>query len=225
MKILVLPMQFLIILYIALHSLIAKTETSSPWEKVNEKNGITIYRNSILGSSLVAVKGEGVIDASIDRIAEVLLDIPRSHEWIDYLLETRILQKTTEMDFQTYARFKSSIFFIKDREFVTHIKVEVFAKTKTIQITAKSIDEHKVAKDAVRGIIRESVMTLRALNPNQTFLSSYLHADPKGSIPHWAVNLLTKNIPLQNFESLKRQVLKPDITTNKAINNLLAKEP
>src|SRR4051812_47732591 len=60
------------------------------WQKVIEKNGVTVYRKEIPNSPVFVFKGEGVINAPLIRVASVLLDFSRSKEWVENVEESRL---------------------------------------------------------------------------------------------------------------------------------------
>src|SRR5258706_1577765 len=47
------------------------------WEKIGDDEGIAVYKRDVAGSPLVAFKGEGIVNASILRVATVLVDSKR----------------------------------------------------------------------------------------------------------------------------------------------------
>lgn len=177
------------------------------WEKIREKNGIRIFKKHLPGNPLVIIKGEGVVDASMERVATVLLDIPKTAEWVKYLMEAKILKRVSENEFFGYARFKSPFFLIQDRDFVTRNSIRRFPATKTMVISAESTEDFPYEKTkAVRAYITHSTMTLRYLEENKTHISSILQSDPKGSIPKWIVNKFVETIPQTTFEALRERV-------------------
>ena len=45
-------------------------QTAQPaWERIGDDDGIAVYRREVPGSPIVAFKGEGIVDASILRVA------------------------------------------------------------------------------------------------------------------------------------------------------------
>src|SRR5258708_24044954 len=66
------------------------------WEKIDDDDGITVYRREVPGSPVIAFKGEGDISASILRVASVLIDTSRATEWIDSLAHARPFNQLTE---------------------------------------------------------------------------------------------------------------------------------
>ncbi len=96
----------------------AATQTaSSAWEKLGDDDGITVYRREIPGSSLIAFKGEGVVNASIIRVATVLTDSSRATEWVDSLAESKIVRTVSETETIHYDHIATP-FVLKDRDFV-----------------------------------------------------------------------------------------------------------
>src|SRR4051812_47309770 len=51
------------------------------WEKTGGSDGIETFKRDIPGSDIIAMRGQGIIDAPIGRVAQVIFDIPRSPEW------------------------------------------------------------------------------------------------------------------------------------------------
>src|SRR4051812_39450566 len=69
---------------------------SIPWEKIGDDDGIAVYRREIPGSPVIAFKGDGVVNASILRVASVLVDSSRATEWVDSVVEAKTLRHVSE---------------------------------------------------------------------------------------------------------------------------------
>src|SRR5262245_45461719 len=69
------------------------------WEKIDDDDGIAVFRREVPGSPIIAFKGEGVVNASILRVASVLVDTSRATEWIDSLTEAKTLKKISEDEY------------------------------------------------------------------------------------------------------------------------------
>src|SRR5258708_2555866 len=72
------------------------------WEKIDDDDGITVYRREVPGSPVIAFKGEGDISASILRVASVLIDTSRATEWIDSLAQARTVKQLSEDEYIEY---------------------------------------------------------------------------------------------------------------------------
>src|SRR6478609_5522980 len=57
------------------------------WEKISDDDGIEVFKKEVSGSSLIALKGQGVIASPIGKVAQILLDTSRARDWVDRLEE------------------------------------------------------------------------------------------------------------------------------------------
>jgi hypothetical protein len=183
-----------------------------PWEKIGDDDGIIAYRREVPGSPLIAVKGEGIINASIIRVASVLVDSTRATEWIDRLVESRVVRYVSETETVNYDHIGTPI-VMKDRDFVTRAKLEFDKATKRVTVNMRSTtDPLAPPTDYVRGEIMQSYFTLTSIeHGTKTHISVEVHADPKGSVAKWIVNMFQKSWPHNTISRLRAQCAKPDI--------------
>jgi START domain len=182
------------------------------WEKIGDNDGIIAYRREVPGSPLIAVKGEGVINASIVRVASVLVDTSRATEWIDRLVESRVVRQVSETETIHYDHIGTPI-VMKDRDFVTRAKLEFDSAGKKVILKMHSVtDPLAPSTDYVRGEIMQSYFIMTSIDHGtKTHMSVEVHADPKGSIAKWIVNMFQKSWPHNTISRLRTQVAKPDI--------------
>ena len=183
-----------------------------PWEKIGDSDGIIAYRREVPGSPLIAVRGEGVINASIVRVSSVLVDTSRATEWIDRLVESRVVRQVSETETIHYDHVGTPI-VMKDRDFVTRAKLEFDNAGKRVIVRMRSVtDPLAPPTDYVRGEIMESNFIMTSIeHGTKTHLLVEVHADPKGSIAKWIVNMFQKSWPHNTISRLRAQVAKPDI--------------
>ncbi|MBI3541956.1 MAG: hypothetical protein HY075_01595, partial [Deltaproteobacteria bacterium] len=68
----------------------AATAPEPSWEKIKDTDdGIVVFSREVPGSSVMAFKGNGVVDAPIAKVASALFDPARAKEWVLNLEETR----------------------------------------------------------------------------------------------------------------------------------------
>jgi hypothetical protein len=194
-----------------------------PWEKFDEDDGIAVFRREVPGSPIIALRGEGVIDAPILRVLSVLVDTARAPEWIDSLAETKVVRKVSDDEFIEWDHIKTPV-ILKDRDFVFDIKLTLNPKDKQAALTYHSVYDSGAPKtDYVRGEFSYGTFNLTSIDGGKKtkFLCEVL-ADPKGSVAKWIVNLFQKKWPHETIESLRRQVAKPDIKDQPRLKELLA---
>lgn len=182
------------------------------WEKIGDKDGIVAYRREVPGSPLIAVKGEGIVNASIIRVASVLVDTSRATEWIDRLVESRVVREVSQTETIHYDHIGTPV-VMKDRDFVTRAKLEFDNAGKKVTVNMRSTtDPLAPTTNFVRGEIMQSYFILTSIeHGTKTHISVEVHADPKGSIAKWIVNMFQKSWPHNTISRLRTQVAKPDI--------------
>ena len=63
------------------------------WELYDEDDGVKSYRKNVPGSSVVAFKGETIINSSVEKVFGVLADNKRRTDWVDRLKHSRVIEK------------------------------------------------------------------------------------------------------------------------------------
>jgi hypothetical protein len=195
---------------------------SDGWTLVGNEHAIAIYRRDVPGSGIVALKGEGVIDAPVWKVASILLDTRRAPEWVDDLTESRVVRQLRADAYIEYNHLHLPL-FIKDREFVSEVRIEVDQTARSVTLVYRPTDSGDVpASGNVRGQIRSGLFRARSRGEGQgTDLLAELDCDPRGAIPAWVVNLFQKSWPRNTFEGIRRQIAKPDITMPEAFKSTL----
>jgi hypothetical protein len=193
-----------------------------PWEKFDEDDGIAVFRREVPGSPIIALRGEGVVNAPILRVLSVLVDTARAPEWIDSLAETKVVRKLNDDEFIQWDHIATPV-ILKDRDFVFNIKLALNPKDKQASLNYHSVFDSGAPKtDFVRGEFTYGTFTMTSIDGGKKtrFLCEVL-ADPKGSVAKWIVNLFQKDWPHKTIESLRKQVAKPDIKDQARLRDLL----
>jgi START domain-containing protein len=182
------------------------------WKLVGNEHAIAIYHRDVPGSGIVALKGEGLIDAPVWKVASVLLDTRRAPEWVEDLTESRVVRQLRPDSYIEYNHLHLPL-FIKDREFVSEVQIEVDAAARSVTLVYRPTDTGDVPlSHNVRGQIRSGAFRAQSRGEGQgTDLLAELDCDPRGAIPAWVVNLFQKSWPRNTLEGIRRQVAKPDI--------------
>lgn len=189
-----------------------KVETvgaSNPAGPVDERTDV--YRRQVPGSPVVAFRGQGYIDAPLTRVASVILDEKRATEWVDSLEEEWVIRMYGEREFLQYSHIGTP-FVIKDRDFVTRGKVTADAREGSFTLELRSVEDPAMPpRDHVRGDLQGYWKLYSADGGKRSYLVAEMHADPKGDVPKWLVNLFQKQWPINTFKSLRKQVAKGDV--------------
>jgi START domain-containing protein len=190
----------------------ANAPTDSAWQKLVEEDGIAVFGREVAGASLLAMRGEGVVDAPLLRVASVLIDTSRAHEWVDSVAETRTLRKVSDSEYVQWNHVATP-WVLKDRDFVFTTKLELSPKVQQVALNYHSVSDPAAPKtDYVRGQFIYGKFVLASIDGGRkTRVLAELLCDPKGSVAKWMVNLVQKDWPHSTIVRLRRQVAKPNV--------------
>lgn len=189
--------------------------SDTPWKEIDNKDGIQTFKREIPGSPILAFKGIGTIPFPIARVASVLIDDKRAKEWVDAVEETRIVREISKFEVIAYTHVRTPI-IMRDRDFVSHVKLDINKDKKSVILSYEPATDPLVPPSKfIRGEMMESSFVLVSKNGDtETEVTAEIHADPKGAVPKWVINLFQKFWPRQTLESLRAQCAKPDIVDN-----------
>ena len=192
------------------------------WETLRRDDGIVVQRKEVAGSPFVAFRGEGDVNAPLLLVGSVLVDVARSREWVDSVADSRVLRRLGDAEYVTYAHIGMPV-LMSDREFVTDVVLAADAATKTLTIRMHSVDDPSAPRtDYVRGILADGSWVLTSMDGgSRTHVAAEIHADPRGAIPAWLVNLFQKNWGYNTLMSLRKQVAKRDSSVHPLLKAML----
>ena len=200
----------------------APTPAAEPaWERIREVDGIVVDRREVAGSPLIAFRGEGVVAAPLLRVAAVLVDVSRSPEWVDSVIEARELRRIDATTSVNYSHVKTPP-LVSDRDFVLRGTLEVSPGRIVIRI--KSVEDDAMPPGRfVRGEVHDSSFVLQRESDGATRVTAEIHADPKGALPTWLVNVFQRSWAVKTIRALRTQVRKPDVVDPAWLAELVAR--
>jgi hypothetical protein len=195
-----------------------QVDASKSWENIHEEEGIRAFRKSIPGSPVLAFRGDAVLNASISKIASVLIDSSRKTEWVANCEAARTVQEISEYERIEYNHTGTPV-VIKDRDFVFHAKAYLDRKKKRMVIRVRSTPDDRVPPTQyVRGEILDSHYILTMVGDgSKTHVQVQIQVDPKGSVPKWLANLTQKSWPTKTLKGIQRQAAKPDVKEHEGV--------
>jgi len=191
---------------------LAQSAPQATWTEIRHENNIAVYSKDVPNSSVVAFRGVGVVDAPILRVASILRDGKRTTEWMDSVVEASEIELVGPTEAVVYTKVKTP-FPLSNRDFVTRVKASVDKVQKKYVIQMEATTHAKAPEtSAVRGKILNSTFELISIeNGTKTKVITEIHADPKGAVPKWVVNLFQKDWPHNTITNLRKQAAKRNI--------------
>jgi len=175
----------------------------SDWQKIKDEDGILVYSAAVNGSDIIKVKTKVIIDAPLARIRQILDDAPQRHQWVPYLDHSKVLQYLSDTQRLEYSLFDAP-WPASNRDFVYRIRLQY---QQNDQLVFRMTSEQSPLMPEQAGIIRaelvESVYTLTRLQPQQTRVELVFHADLRGWLPVWIINIVQRALPFRMLKNLR----------------------
>ena len=186
--------------------------SSFSWTKIEEKNGITVWKKETPQSSVVSFKGSVIIDSNIHKVFSVLFDPYHKKEFIQNCKEFELLKVSDLPKSSTsYIKLGNNMPFIDDRDVVIKSKTHFLPKQKAIKVDFWKDDD--ALKEKKEGVVRISKLEghwfFKSLKQEKTQVNYQVISDPGGLIPKWLVNLANKNLPYKTLEKMRKLVYHP----------------
>ena len=234
-----------LILFYALYALPALSEPSKnpkensssslkemvfKWKKSSVSDGLTLYWSKVEGSQVIAFRGEGIVDAPIEKVASIIVDTTRATDWIDSLVASKVVRNLSPNEFIEYDHVGIAFPFdtvMSDRDFVSHVTLEYYPQPRRFIVSYLPAEDElaPLIRKYTRGTMTCEFRIVPMSLESETYVEAEIHCDPKGGVPKWLVNFFQQGWPQTTFEKLRKQVKKPDIQILPIVEDLLRKPP
>jgi START domain len=189
--------------------------TNDSWQEVSHSDGIQVWKKEIPNSSILAFKGQKIIDAPISKVAQVLADndIESKKRWIDMVMDFKIIKEINPFEGISYSSYDLP-FPVSDRDFVLFGVRTMDSNNNEIRFEVRSTEHPDFPPErsvGVRADLLKSSFTLVPKNDGfKTEVTVEISTDPKGMIPKWLVNFINKNWPINTLTRLEIEAKKPE---------------
>jgi len=196
----------LLILLICFFKSVYADEENGQWQLITDEDGIQVYTIDLNNTDIVKAKAITVISSTMSRIRQELDDIDSRHEWVPFLKQSRLIVVNSNTRHLEYSLF-SAPWPASNRDFVYSMEL-VLETDEQFKYEMKSVLSDRMPEQAglIRGEIFESNYIITKLDENLTRVELVYHADPKGWLPNWIVNIIQEILPHKILRNLRRRV-------------------
>jgi hypothetical protein len=183
-----------------------------------------VYKKDVQGSDILAVKGVGTLDAPFAKILSVVLDAPNRSKWMEQVEGVEILKTISPTEKIAYWHL-SPPWPIRDRDLVIRETLEIDKAAKRITLRMQSIEDpaYPPRPDRIRAELFDASFVATPVDGGtKTAMIAESHADPKGSIPKWVVNIYQKDMPTKSIRRMLKRANEPEIADSPLAHDLLA---
>lgn len=181
-------------------------QQNQQWKQVTDDDGIQVYTIDVPNTDIVKAKAIAQIKAPLKKVQQELDDIDSRHEWVPFLKQSKLIIVKSNTARLEYSLFSapwpaSNRDFVYDLELVKETSHQLIYKMYSVKSELMPGTEKYI-----RGEIFESIYTLTKINENLTRVELSYHADPKGWLPNWIVNIIQRVFPYKILRNLRRRL-------------------
>lgn len=174
------------------------------WKRVAARDGITVYAKTIPDSKIKAMKAECTLDASMEEVIALLLDVNAAERWVCHTKSCKLIRKVSDTEL-FYHTEVSLPWPLDNRDFVTHLRVIRHEKSDAVTIEAPAVPGVLPSRE---GVVRISGSInrwlIRPLPNGKVWVEYMLQVDPGGHIPAHVVNMFACRAPIETFQNMRK---------------------
>ncbi len=192
------------------------------WKRDRYYQGFKVFTRNEEGTSLMGIKAEGHLDASVVDLMATLRDVKGSNDWTPNQISKITLEDISDIEAVT-SSVTDMPWPLKDRILVLNNLLKIDKKRKLLYVLSNSVTHPKTPKyeDSIIAHVRYSNIGFRPLSKNKTYVEMTVFVDPNGSIPRFLVNFYQKKFPVKFLKQLERQALARKLPLRPGIKTLL----
>ena len=178
------------------------------WKLEKDKNGIKVYLSDVKNSAYKAIKVECTLSGNYNKLISLLSNVPHFKDWIYNSKNSKVLSKSTPLDFIYYSETRLPTPF-SNRDIVIHLQIVTDNLPHFLSISGKSkpgILPDVSGKVRVKHYNANWKVTMPTTNTIQ--INYIVEMEPGGSIPGWLVNMYSEKGPFETFSNLAKQLMK-----------------
>lgn len=191
----------------------ASAQSKEGWVLKNEKAGVKVYYRKT--SDIHELKLATAIKAPLPGIAHLLDDVDKFSTWGYKVSEARLVKRVSPTEMYYYAVLDFP-WPMSDRDVVLHTKLEQDPHSNAIVSTSVAVAGMvPEKKDVVRIKKTTTKWTITPGTGGWMGVEYYLHSDPGGNLPDWAINLALDVGPRETIKKMRETLKGPNYQNTK----------
>ena len=184
-------------------------EPNTQWELSVKKEGISVYTASEPSSKFKKVKAEMEFQASLAQITAVIMDVDLYHEWIYQCTHSKVLKQISKSE-MIYYHITNAPWPISPRDLISHFKISIQGRQE-LEIHSYSLPQYIPEKsNMVRIKNSNGSWKISSIPGGKVKAVYFLHVDPGGNIPSWAINWFITSGPFNTFVKMRDRIKLPN---------------
>jgi hypothetical protein len=172
------------------------------WELTKEQNGIKVYTAKDATSKFKDIKVEAVFSGSIQKLADILINVARTKTWVYGTKESYVIKRINPNEILYYSE-TALPWPVSNRDVPIKMELNMDPKNNTLKVSASGIPNAIPEK---KGIVRipyfSAYWDVKSDGRNKLNVTYILKMDPGGSVPAGVTNMFITKGPYETFSKL-----------------------
>jgi hypothetical protein len=183
------------------------SEKNKEWKPRFQKEGISVYSSRRADSQIDELKGECVLDARLETVARVMLDVSSYPQWVADCSEARKFNCSNLYTCKLYFVLAMS-WPVRDRDAVLQSSTDIMLPQGRIIGSVYALPDElvPVQKNRIRIKSMYGKWIFERISADKTMATFITWADPAGLIPAFIINIASIDIPYRTLKGLQRIV-------------------
>jgi len=179
------------------------------WELKKDSDGIKVWWRATEGTDIKEIKIQLEVEASLNTIASVMIDVPAYEEWV-YATDKSVIVEGAGSDV-IYYNIMDFPWPMDDRDLVMRTDIQQDPETKIITSKSTAAPEKVPYKeDIIRVEMTETEWVVTPIGNNKARIDYRLISDPGGSIPAFLTNIAADYGPFKTMKAFRERVKMPE---------------
>lgn len=183
------------------------------WVLKNDKDAVKVYYRK--SSDIYELKLATSLKVPLSGVARLFDEVEKYPVWGYKITEARLLKRVSPTEMYYYSRLDFP-WPMSDRDVVLHTKLQQDPKNGAVMSVSTAVPDYI---PEVKGVVRvrkaDTKWTLIPGAGGWLYAEYYLHSDPGGNIPDWAINLALDVGPRETVKSMRKILAGSDYQNTK----------
>lgn len=192
---------FLLIVLIGLFNTPIFSQSNVGWTLKNEKDNVKVFYRKT--ESVQELKLAASLRTTLPGLVDLLSEVENYPKWGYKVVEARLLKRVSDTEMFYYTRLDFP-WPLADRDMVMHTILEQDPKTHQVVSNSTAVPNYlPEVPDVVRITDARTQWLLVPGKDGWVYVEYFLHTNPGGNIPDWAVNMAIDVGPRETIKSLR----------------------
>ncbi len=192
---------FLLVVLIGLSHVPVFAQSNAGWVLKNDKENVKVFYKKT--DAIQEIKLVTSLKTTLSGLVDLLSEVENYPTWGYKIMESRLLKRVSDTEMYYYTRLDFP-WPLADRDLVMHTVLKQDPVSHRVVSSSNAVADYlPVVPEVVRITDARTQWLLVPGNDGWVYVEYFLHSNPGGNIPDWAVNMAIDVGPRETIKGLR----------------------